>query len=188
VENVAYLRSRTALPIVGLTKSKEVADDERMEKVYITPTFEDAAGLSAAGADIIAIDATERPRPKHVSFGQLVKRIHDELHKPVWADVATFDEGISAAAAGADVISTTLSGYTTETADKSGAGPDIELLTELVKQVPVPVVLEGQVWYPEQVTAAFESGAFAVVVGSAITRPQLITKRFVDAIPPSVIA
>lgn len=188
LENVAYVRRRTTLPIIGLIKSKDVADEERLDKIYITPTFEDAAALASAEADIIALDATERPRPGHVSFGQLVNRIHSELRKPVWADVATFDEGISAAAAGADVISTTLSGYTKETATRLGAGPDISLLAELAKEVPVPVVLEGQVWTPEQVTEAFHAGAFAVVVGSAITRPQLITKRFVDAIPPPVIA
>ena len=188
LENVAYVRHHTHLPIIGLIKDKDIPEDERMERVYITPTFEDAAGLSSAGVDIIALDATDRTRPGHVSFGQLVKRIHSELRKPVWADVSTLEEGIGAAAAGADVVSTTLSGYTKETATRHGAGPDIHLLAELAKQLPVPVVLEGQVWFPEQVTEAFRAGAFAVVVGSAITRPQLITKRFVDAIPPPVPA
>jgi N-acylglucosamine-6-phosphate 2-epimerase len=184
-ENVAFVRQRTQLPIVALTKAKDVPELKRQQSVYITPTFADAESLARSGADIIAVDATARERPGNVTLAQLIQRIHDELKKPVWADVALLEEGLAAVLAGVDIVSTTLSGYTMETASRLGLGPDMTLLGKLIAQVPVPVVLEGQVWHPEEVTRAFKEGAFAVVVGSAITRPQLITRRFVDAIPRS---
>jgi putative N-acetylmannosamine-6-phosphate epimerase len=182
-ENVEHLRPRTKLPIIALTKDKDVPEKERNKVVYITSTFDDAASLARAGADIIAVDATARPRRSGITLVELIKRIHDELKKPVWADVALIEEGLAAFEAGADIVSTTLSGYTTATASRHGRGPDMTLLRELIVAVSIPVVLEGQVWHPEEVTRAFKEGAYAVVVGSAITRPQLITRRFVDAIP-----
>lgn len=182
-ENIAYMRSRTKLPIVGLTKRKGLTDDERLNSVYITATFNDAVALAEAGADVIALDATLRPRPDGSKFVELVEKIHNELKKPVWADVATVDEGLRAARVGSDIVSTTLSGYTAETKPEGETGPDFEMLETLVRHVEIPVVLEGKVWEPEEVTAAFQLGAYAVVVGSAITRPQVITERFVKAIP-----
>jgi len=181
--NVAYIRPRTGVPLIGLTKSTTVPDNERLNRVYITATFAEARAISEAGADIIAIDATPRRRPDGLSLAQLIEAIHTKLNKPVWADIATMHEGVAAAEAGADVISTTLYGYTSETQKQSEDPPDFTLLDELVKALPLPVVLEGRVWHPYEVSKAFELGAYAVVVGSAITRPQLITKRFVQAIP-----
>jgi putative N-acetylmannosamine-6-phosphate epimerase len=183
-DNVAFVRRKTQLPIVGLTKSKDVSEEDRFGCVYITPTFEAAQSLVEAGADIVALDATNRARPGRVQASDLIKRIKAELGVPVWADISTFDEGLAAAESGADVVSTTLSGYTSETKSPHSTGPDLKLLGELIARLkPLPVVLEGKVWYPEEVTAAFKAGAYAVVVGSAITRPQHITRRFVDAIP-----
>ena len=95
------------------------------------------------------------------------------------ADISTVEEGLKAKEAGADILSTTLSGYTIESGDR-GEGPDFELLEALVNQSGIPVVLEGRIWTTEQVNKAFEIGAHCVVIGSAITRPQLITKRFVS--------
>ncbi len=181
--NVAHVRARTSLPLIALTKDISIPEDKRLSSVYITPTFEDAASLAAAGADIIALDATTRQRPNGVSFATLVGRIHDELKKPVWADVSTLGEGLLAAKAGADIVSTTLSGYTTETKSEFDSGPDFRLLEHLADQIDLPVVLEGKVWEPEEVTVAFHLNAYAVVVGSAITRPKLITERFAAAIP-----
>lgn len=182
VENIEYIRPRVDVPIIGLTKDTSVVEKDRLSAVYITPTFDDAAALAKAGCDIIALDCTLRKRPGGATVGDIIKRIHDELDKPVWADVSTIEEGLAAAKAGADIISTTLSGYTEETA-KTSDGPDFELLQKLVKQTHQPVIMEGKVWTPEEVRQAFSLGAYAVVVGSAITRPQLITRRFVDAIP-----
>jgi N-acylglucosamine-6-phosphate 2-epimerase len=183
VDNIEYVRKRVDVPIIGLTKDDNVDEKDRLSNVYITPTFEDAAALAKAGADVIALDCTLRPRPGGATAADIIKGIHDELGKPAWADVATYEEGVAAAEAGADVISTTLSGYTVETADSIDDGPDYDLLHRLTRATHVPIVLEGHVWVPEEVAKAFKIGAFAVVVGSAITRPQLITKRFVQAIP-----
>lgn len=179
-DNIGYVRQRTNLPIVGLSKSPAVSHDKRLSTVYITSTFAEAKLLAEAGSDIIAFDATARPRPDDLTCAQLIERIHKELGKACWADASTLADGLAAAEAGADVVSTTLSGYTEETRGEA-SGPDFKMLEELCKQVKVPVILEGRVWNPEEVRRAFELGAFAVVVGSAITRPQLITERFVRA-------
>ena len=95
------------------------------------------------------------------------------------ADISTLDEGVNCAKSGADIISTTLAGYTDESGE-AGDIPDFELLEKLVKTVDKPVILEGRIWEPKEIKHAFELGAFAVVIGSAITRPQLITKRFME--------
>lgn len=184
-ENIRTVRAACDVPIIGLTKSPLVRDEERLNRIYITATMDEAKAIAEAGADIVAIDATDRQRPDSLSTADFISRIHDELDRPVWADVATLDQGLSAAAYGADVISTTLSGYTAETYVKPDEnGPDFKLLAELCRQTSAPVVLEGRVWHPDEVKQAFSLGAFAVVVGSAITRPQLVTGRFVKACPP----
>lgn len=182
-ENIAYVRERTSVPIIGLTKCNDVAPENRLTSVYITPTFEDALFIAESGADIIALDATERKRPGGLLLKDLIARIHQELGKTVWADISTYEEGIRAAALGADVVSTTLFGYTQNTEAPESAGPDFDLLARLCKDLNKPVVLEGRVWEPSELNRAFMLGAYAVVVGSAVTRPQLITKRFVKAIP-----
>jgi len=188
VENVRYVRKAATelfdghLPLVGLTKS-EIPAADKLTSVYITASFNDAAALAEAGADFIALDATARKRADNETLAQTIERIHSELQLPVWADCATFGEGIAACEAGADLISTTLFGYTQETELPKDHGPGMDLLKEFVDHLNVPVILEGRVWTPEELTRAFEIGAYAVVVGSAITRPQLITERFVKAIP-----
>lgn len=183
VENIKLVRANTKLPIIGLTKDDNIPPSERLKKVYITGSFADAQSLAEAGADIIALDATGRPRPDGLSLKEQIQKIHEQLNLPVWADIATFSEGVAAREAGADVISSTMYGYTEETVLPPEHGPSFELLKDLCQHMDCPVILEGRVWYPEDVTRAFELGVHAVVVGSAITRPQLITQRFVKAIP-----
>jgi len=182
-QNIRSVRQATAVPIVGLTKSPSVSEADRLEKIYITATFSEAQEIACAGADIVALDATDRPRPDGLSLPDFVARIHKELDKPVWADVSTLSEGLAAVEAGCDAVSTTMSGYTNQTRVETDAGPDLALLEALCRQVRVPVVLEGRIWHPEEVRRAFELGAFAVVVGSAITRPQLVTQRFARVCP-----
>lgn len=187
--NIAHVRKSTIVPIVGLTKSKLVPEKDWTKHVYITPTFEDAEEIAEAGADIIAIDATDRQRPGGVTVAKLIERIQKELNKPVWADCSTLADGLTAAKAGADVISTTLSGYTQETkVPPETTGPDLKLLEAFIRLTDKPVVLEGRVWHPAEVAEAFTLGAFSCVVGSAITRPQLITQRFVNEIRATVNA
>jgi N-acylglucosamine-6-phosphate 2-epimerase len=169
--DVAAIRAAVDVPLIGLWKRGETG-------VYITPGPEDAAAIAAAGADMIAVDATDRPRP--VPVPELVAHIRSRLGRPVLADVSTLAEGLAAEAAGADAVAPTLSGYT-------GAGPapkepDWELLRALLGEVKVPVIMEGRIWTPAEAARALALGAWAVVVGSAITRPQLITARFAAAL------
>lgn len=165
------------LPIIGLTKPNVIPKNYK-ELVYITPNIKDVIELVEAGADVIATDATKRKRPNNEKLQDLIKYIHINKRLAM-ADISTLEEGLNAKDLGADIISTTLAGYTLESANSPANEPDFELLKQLVEQTQLPVVLEGRIWEPEQVNKAFELGAHCVVIGSAITRPQLITKRFV---------
>ena len=166
------------LPVIGLTKPDKLPENWK-EIVYITPGLKEVNDLIEAGADIIAFDGTSRPHA-----GCTLEEIITVIHKAgrlAMADISTLEERKKCAALGADVISTTLAGYTLESGEPS-EGPDYELLKNLVKAVNKPVILEGRIWEPQDVKKAFEIGAHCVVIGSAITRPQLITKRFVEGI------
>ena len=165
------------VPVIGLTKP-DVIPQNWKEVVYITPTLKEVISLVEAGADIIAFDGTERPRPNGCKLEEIIKYI--KINKRIaMADISTLDEGLKAAELGVHMISTTLSGYTTHSKE-ADEGPDFELLEQLTKRTKIPVVLEGRIWEPWQVDKAFKLGAHCVVIGSAITRPQLITKRFVQ--------
>ncbi len=174
--DVAAIRAVTRLPIIGIAK---VWDDRF--PVYITPGFAQAAQVAGAGADVVGIDATPRPRNGE-PVERLIGRIRSELGREVFADIATLEEGRSAYAAGATYVATTLAGYTEETAARKTDGPDLELLSALVAEVPAPIVAEGRFDTPDLVAEAFRRGAHAVVVGTAITNPREITKRFVQAV------
>jgi len=180
VKDISETRKFSDIPIIGITKPDPLPDNWK-EIVYITSTFEEAKIISEAGADIIAIDGTSRKRPKE-NLAELIEKIKKELKKPIMVDCATVEEGLMCKLLGADIISTTLSGYTQNTLDKNNGEPDFELLKNLVKVLDCPVILEGRIWTVEHAREAFELGAFSVVIGSAVTRPQLITKRFVDFI------
>lgn len=177
-KDVRSAKKLSDIPVIGITKPDPLPENWK-EIVYITPTFEDAKKLAFAGADIIAIDGTSRPHPKE-TLSELINKIHNELNKAVMVDIATLEEAKNCASLGADIISTTLSGYTQETLEKNSDEPDFELLEQLVSSINKPIILEGRIWEPEQVKKAFKLGAYAVVIGSAITRPQLITKRFIE--------
>ncbi len=166
-----------SVPVIGLTKPNIIPKNWK-EIVYITPTLKDVIELIEAGADIIAMDGTQRKRPNNEKLKDLIKFIHINK-KLAMADISTLEEGLKAEEAGADILSTTLAGYTLESVNSPSKEPDFELLKQLVENTNLPVVLEGRIWEPEQVNKAFEIGAHCVVIGSAITRPQLITKRFV---------
>ena len=162
------------LPVIGITKPDKLPDNWQ-EVVYITPSINDVEALIEAGADIIAFDGTSRPR--ECPLEDIINEIHN-ADRLAMADIATLNEGLNCEKLGVDIISTTLSGYTQETLTNSDE-PDFELLEQLVAQTKLPVILEGKIWEPHQVKKAFELGAHCVVIGSAITRPQLITKRFI---------
>lgn len=172
-DDVVAIRRAVDLPLIGLFKQFHPEAD-----VYITPTFDSARAVVKAGADIVALDATRRLRPGHMEVSALIRQIKDELRVPVLADISTLEEGIAAAQMGADVVATTLVGHTPYTAHQKEF--DIEFIRTLAQSVEVPVVAEGGIWSPDEALRALEAGALAVVVGSAITRPQLITERFVE--------
>lgn len=175
VRDVRNAKKFFDVPIIGLTKPEKLPDNWR-EIVYITPTLKDVDELIEAGADIVAFDGTLRPR--EFSIESIIDRI--KLNNRVsMADISTLEEGLNCQRLGADILSTTLSGYTLESKTDSDE-PDFKLLEQLVKETKLPVVLEGRIWEPRQVQKAFEFGAHCVVIGSAITRPQLITKRFIN--------
>ena len=163
--------------VIGLTKPEKLPENWK-SVVYITPTLKEVNELIEAGADIIAFDGTSRPRGGKCNLQDIITRIH-EAGKLAMADISTLEEGINCAKSGADIISTTLAGYTDESGE-AGSTPDFELLEKLVKVIDKPVILEGRIWEPKEVRKAFELGACAVVIGSAVTRPQLITKRFME--------
>ena len=164
------------VPVIGLTKPYKLPENWK-EVVYITPTLKEVRELVEADADIIATDATLRKRPKE-SLDEILAFIKQN-NKLAMADISNFEEGMNAAKLGFDFISTTLSGYT-QNSDCTQNGPDFKLLEQLVKNTNYPIILEGRVWEPSEVDKAFELGAHCVVIGSAVTRPQLITKRFCE--------
>ena len=183
VDNIKYIKKNVSVPIIGLTKL-EPTPINWLDKVYITATLKDLKELIKTGVEFIAIDGTSRPREDNSSLKDQIKLIKDE-GKIIIADVSTFEEGLGASELGVDIISTTLSGYTKETRYKANIGPDFDLLAELTEELSVPVIMEGRIWEPEDVKKSFEIGAHAVVIGTAITRPHLITKRFVGVIRES---
>ena len=160
--------------VIGITKP-EIIPDNYKELVYITPTIADCAKVIDAGADIVAFDGTTRKRPNGESLIDLIRFIKSQ-GKLAMADIATFEEAQIAAELGADIVSTTLSGYTTETQNKPNE-PDFELVKQIKENLDIFTILEGKIWEKQDITKAFQAGADAVVVGSAITRPQLIYKR-----------
>lgn len=165
------------IPVIGLTKPDGLPENWK-EIVYITPTLKEVNELIDAGADVVAFDGTRRPRPNNCTLQEIVSRVKS-VNRYAMADIATYDEAMYCAELGVDIISTTLSGYTQESLSDSDT-PDFELLQKIVENTDVPVILEGRIWEPSQVDKAFELGAHCVVIGSAITRPQLITKRFIE--------
>lgn len=165
------------IPVIGLTKPDDLPENWK-EIVYITPTLKEVNELIDAGADVVAFDGTRRPRPNNCTLQEIVSRVKS-ANRYAMADIATYDEAMYCAELGVDIISTTLSGYTQESLSDSDT-PDFELLQKIVENTDVPVILEGRIWEPSQVDKAFELGAHCVVIGSAITRPQLITKRFIE--------
>ena len=171
----AVRRQLPTTPIIGLWKQPLPEFD-----VYITPQFHHAALVASAGADIIAIDATLRQRPGGETVETLIARIHEELDKPVMADVDTIENAIAAQKAGADFVGTTLYGYTAQT--KHLSPPGFDLLTQLVKQLDIPAICEGGIASPQMAQDALKLGAYAVVVGTAITGIDLQVKAYQQAI------
>jgi N-acylglucosamine-6-phosphate 2-epimerase len=178
-ENVRAVRAAVSLPVIGITKG-QFQDGA----VLITPDFQDVQDLIDAGAAIVAADATERTRPNGLSGRQFLSECRKRWDIPLMADISTLQEGLAAEEEGVNLIGTTLAGYTPHSKKSSEDEPDWELLKALVARAKMPIIAEGRIWTSAQAQKALELGAYAVVVGTAITRPRLVTRRFVDALRP----
>lgn len=162
-------------PIIGLWKQQLPGCE-----VYITPQFHHAEAIALAGVDIIAIDATLRERPGGETVERLIARIHNELGKLVMADVDTMESAIASQKVGADLVGTTLYGYTSQT--KHLSPPGFDLLSQMVEQLDIPIICEGGIASPQMAQKALQLGANAVVVGTAITGIDLQVKAYQKAI------
>jgi len=172
--DVAAIRATVDVPIIGINKTK-LPDGS----LFITPTAASARAVIAAGAALVALDGTARPRPGGESLAEVIRAIHADGALAL-ADVATDADARHAVECGADLVGTTLSGYTPDSPRQED--PDFDLLRRLVASCPVPVFAEGRIWTREQAAAALALGAAFVVVGTAITNPMAITARFAAAI------
>ena len=170
--DISAIKKRIHIPIIGIYKTEPSPTNP-----YITPDFQHAADIAKVGVEIIAIDATRRPRADGTDLDELIYRIKNELGVLVMADIATFEEGVLASKAGADIVATTLSGYT----DYSPLteGPDLELIKKLKQTIDTPIIAEGRFTSPEDVRDGIDSGAHAVVIGKAITNVTFTTDMFI---------
>ncbi|PRA01041.1 N-acetylmannosamine-6-phosphate 2-epimerase [Arthrobacter sp. MYb224] len=170
IADIQFTRAAVEVPVIGLFKDGH-------EGVFITPTIHHAVAVAQAGAHIVALDGTRRERPDGKSLKQTITAVHEQTGALVMADCGSLDDALEAAAAGADLIGTTLAGYTGERAKTEG--PDLELLASIASAgLDRPLVAEGRIHTPAQARAALDAGAFCVVVGTAITHPASITGWF----------
>lgn len=181
VADIEAIRQEVALPIIGIIK-RNYQDSE----VFITATLKEVDELMSVAPEMIALDATDRPRPGGETLAQLVQQIRQRYPDLLlMADTASVAEAKSAERLGFDCVGTTLYGYTPETKGHSLPERNCHYLQEVLAAVNIPVIAEGNVDTPQTAVRCLALGAHAVVVGGAITRPQQITQRFVDAISAS---
>lgn len=176
VRDISEIKEEVDLPIIGIIKR----DYDGFEP-FISATMKEIDELVSEGVDILALDCANRSRP---GYDNITDFIHDiKVKYPnqlLMADISTFEEGKVAAESGVDFVGTTLSGYTPYSPKKDN--PDFELVERLVKELDVPVIAEGRISTPEQARKMLDLGAYAVVVGGAITRPKEIAQRFINVI------
>ncbi|HHK6509570.1 TPA: N-acetylmannosamine-6-phosphate 2-epimerase [Streptococcus pneumoniae] len=176
VRDISEIKEEVDLPIIGIIKR----DYDGFEP-FISATMKEIDELVSEGVDILALDCTNRSRP---GYDNITDFIHDiKVKYPnqlLMADISTFEEGKVADESGVDFVGTTLSGYTPYSPKKDN--PDFELVERLVKELDVPVIAEGRISTPEQARKMLDLGAYAVVVGGAITRPLEIAKKFIEVV------
>lgn len=176
VADINAIRREVDLPTIAIIK--QVYDDS---DVYITPTMKEVDALVRTGCEIIALDATDRLRPGGITIKQFFSQVKEKYPNHLFmADTSCFEEGKKAEQLGFDIIATTMAGYTPYT--KGTPLPDFTLMKRYVNELNTPVIAEGGIWTPDELKKAFEIGVHSAVVGTAITRPMDITKRFVKAI------
>ncbi|WP_448071484.1 N-acetylmannosamine-6-phosphate 2-epimerase [Georgenia yuyongxinii] len=173
IADVRQVVAAVDVPVIGLWKDGD-------EGVYITPTLEHAVAVAEAGAQLVALDGTRRPRPDGRTLAETVAGLRERADVLIMADCGSLADALAAQDAGVDILGTTLSGYSGERAKTPG--PDLELVDEMVAGCTLPVMVEGRVHTPAQAAEALAHGAFAVCVGTAITHPTTITTWFADAV------
>lgn len=173
VLDVVEIKKEVKVPVIGLIKRQYEGFSQ-----YITVTMREVDELVEAGSDIIALDCTMRDRGDGKSINDFIKEIKEKYPEVIlMADISNFEEGVNAEKAGVDLVGTTLNGYTDYTLDDES--PNFNLINRLSKTLNIPVIAEGRIHTPEQAKKMLENGAYAVVVGGAITRPLEITTRFI---------
>ncbi len=176
IRDVLAIKEETDLPVIGIIKIVYDGYDS-----YITPTMKEVDELYAADADIIALDCTMRRRGDGSTINEFIAQIKEKYPDVVlMADISTYEEGVNAWKCGVDFVGTTLSGYTDYSPKVEG--PDVELVKKLSETIDIPVIAEGKVHYPDEAVQMLEAGAYAVVVGGAITRPLEIATRFINRV------
>lgn len=176
IRDVLAIKEETDLPVIGIVKIVYDGYDS-----YITPTMKEVDELYAADADIIALDCTMRKRGDGTTTNEFIAQIKEKYPDAVlMADISTYEEGVNAWKCGVDFVGTTLSGYTDYSPKVDG--PDVQLVKKLSETIDVPVIAEGKVYYPDEAVQMLEAGAYAVVVGGAITRPLEIATRFINRV------
>lgn len=177
VVDIAAIQKVVDLPIIGIIKR-----DYQDADVYITATMKEVDELMTVRPDIIAIDATTSTRPNGESLKEFFQKVKEKYPDQLWmADCSTIDEMLTADQLGFDYIGTTLVGYTKQSQGDKIESNDFEIIRKALSQLSHPLIAEGNIDTPDKVRRVLELGAYSVVVGSAITRPQLITKKFVEA-------
>ena len=175
-EDIEEIKKNVDLPVIGIVKR-----DYPDSKVYITPTMKEIDELMEVKPEIIAVDATISLRPGNVTLDEFYHQIREKYpEQMLMADCSTVEEALHADELGFDFIGTTLVGYTEQSKDMKIEQNDFELIKKIVKNVKHNVIAEGNINTPEKVKRVMQLGVFSIVVGSAITRPQLITKSFVE--------
>lgn len=176
VRDVVAIKAETGLPVIGLIKQQYEGYDS-----YITPTMKEVDELYAADADIIALDCTKRKRGDGSTINQFLAEIKQKYPDVLlMADISTYEEGVNAHNCGVDLVSTTMSGYTPYSPQTTE--PDFALVKRLSQELNIPVIAEGRIHTPELARQMLTAGAYAVVVGGAITRPLEIARRFIEGV------
>ena len=177
-EDIKEIRSQVDLPVIGIVK-RDYDDSD----IYITPTMKEIEELMEVKPEIIAMDATISKRPGNKSLDEFFHEVKAKYPDQLWmADCSTIEEMLNADAMGFDFIGTTLVGYTNQSKGLKIENNDFEIIRKVLKLAKHPLIAEGNIDTPEKAKRVIELGAYSVVVGSIITRPQIITRSFVNAL------